>query len=222
MVITKQIPLIVIRHGSLMINNKNIEIFEEITKHLLLDSVPTLYLKSILEESNQIDYPLTMLMKMKNTKQSKKYHPEGNVLNHTMLVIEEAAKVRDKSKDSKVFMWAALLHDIGKPDTTRIKKDKITSYDHDKLGAKLAREFLEYYTEDNQFIESVVNLIKYHMHILYVVKDMKFGNIDALINEGDIEEIALLGWCDRMGRTGANPIEEKENIDLFKEKISRI
>jgi putative nucleotidyltransferase with HDIG domain len=40
-------------------------------------------------------------------------------------------------------MWAALLHDIGKPDTTKQYKGRITSYDHDKAGALIARKFYQ-------------------------------------------------------------------------------
>ncbi len=38
-------------------------------------------------------------------------------------------------------MWGALLHDLGKAPTTKIRKGKITSYDHDKVGAELVRNF---------------------------------------------------------------------------------
>lgn len=36
---------------------------------------------------------------MKTTAQSPVHHPEGNVWNHTMLVVDEAAKRRAESKD---------------------------------------------------------------------------------------------------------------------------
>lgn len=59
-----------------------------------------------------------MLHRLKGTEQSLLHHPEGDVWNHTLLVVDEAANVKNKSTDAAVFMWAALLHDIGKPDTT--------------------------------------------------------------------------------------------------------
>ncbi len=35
----------------------------------------------------------------------------------------------------------------------------------------------------------------------------------------DLEELALLGLCDRMGRTGADLSEEQKNINLFLERV---
>lgn len=194
--------------------------FEEITKHLLEDESPSDYFNnmgSVLEE-----YPLVMLKKLKEIDQSKKYHPEGNVWNHTMMVVDEAAKVRDKCHDSKVFMWAALLHDIGKPDTTKVRKGRITSYDHDTVGAKLTVKFLEYYTDDKDFIEKVSMMVKYHMHMLYILKGLPFGNPSQMVKETDTHDLALLCRCDRLGRVGANVGEEMENYKNFLNKIKTI
>jgi putative nucleotidyltransferase with HDIG domain len=49
-----------------------------------------------------------------------------------LLVVDEAAKRKAYSTDQRVFMWAALLHDIGKPASTRLRKGRITAYNHDK------------------------------------------------------------------------------------------
>jgi len=150
-----------------------------------------------------------------------------NVWNHTMLVIDEAAKVKSKSSDSRAFMWAALLHDIGKPDTTRIRKGKITSYEHDKLGAKMSKEFLEQFKSnvennvDDKFIEKVASLVRWHMQILFVVKSLPFADINRMKEQAPVCDIALLGLCDRLGRTGANR-EEEENIRIFLEKTQNV
>jgi len=195
-------------------------LFLEISGHLLKDDTPSQYFKDICSEPRFSKYPLNMLCELKKTEQSPKYHPEGSVWNHTMLVLDEAAKVRNKSKAPLVFMWAALLHDIGKPDTTRKRKGKITAYDHDKIGAGLARKFLEEFTRDEEFIKKVTALIRWHMQILYVVKDLPFSDVKTMKEESDLEEVALLSWCDRMGRTGAQTKEEEKSIQLFLQKCS--
>ncbi|NMB96846.1 MAG: HDIG domain-containing protein [Clostridiaceae bacterium] len=112
-------------------------------RHLLDDDKPSEYFESLSDMEVYTKYPFTMLGRLKDTHQSPIHHPEGNVWNHTMLVIDEAAKVKSKSSNNRVFMWPALLHDIGKPDTTRTRRGKITSYDHDKLGAIMSKEFLD-------------------------------------------------------------------------------
>lgn len=195
-----------------MYSNSNIS-FEEITGHLMDDKIPSEYFIGLSEQLEQD--PLNMLRDLKNVEQSKKHHPEGNVWNHTMMVIDEAAKVREKSHDSMVFMWASLLHDIGKPDTTKVRKGRITSYDHDVVGAKLSEKFLNYYTKDKVFINKVSMMVKYHMHMLYVLKRLPFGNPKQMIKEVDIHDLALLCRCDRMGRIGADTEAETINYKEF-------
>ncbi len=191
------------------------EKFNEITAHLLEDDKPSNFLASISMKSEFSGYPFTMLWKLKETEQSKTHHPEGSVWNHTMLVVDVAAGVRDKSRDRKSFMWAALLHDIGKPSTTKVRNGRITSYDHDKEGEKLSRQFLTALSEDEEMIERITSLVRYHMHMLYVLKNMPYGDMKNMLKRVDINDIALLCNCDRLGRTGASVDKEEENYLEF-------
>ncbi|WP_312644023.1 HDIG domain-containing metalloprotein [Hydrogenoanaerobacterium sp.] len=192
--------------------------FKQINEHLLTDAQPSEYFNAIQDDLFFSVFPFTMLSKLKETPQSVQHHPEGSVWNHTMLVIDEAAKVKKQSKNPDVLMWAALLHDIGKADTTRKKRDRVTSYDHDKVGAVKARQFLQEFTEDESFIEQVVGLVRWHMQILFVVRSMPFANVEGMKEQTDVEEIALLGLCDRMGRHGVDRKSEEGNIRLFLQK----
>lgn len=194
-------------------------LFIEIEKHLLQDEKPSQHLQQLLDQGALEEYPLTMLSRMQQTEQSPKYHAEGNVWIHTMMVLDEAAAVKSQSSDARVFMWAALLHDIGKPDTTKLRHGRITAYDHDRVGTALAREFLQYYDCDTDFIEKVVDLVRWHMQILYVVKDLPFAQTKAMQKHGHIEEIALLGKCDRLGRLGVQREVEENNIAEFLRKV---
>ncbi len=198
----------------------NLITFEELNKHLLEDIAPSGYFNSLDKELDI--YPLNLLKKLKNVEQSKKYHPEGNVWNYTMMVVDEAAKVKDQSSHSKAFMWAALLHDIGKPDTTKVRKGRITSYDHDELGAKISKEFLEEYTNDEDFIKKVCLMVKYHMHMLYVLKGLPFGNPRQMVKDVDIHDIALLCRCDRLGRIGVDKEAEIKNYKEFLDKLKTL
>ena len=132
-----------------------------------------------------------------------------------MMVVDEAAKVKSKSKNIKNFMWAALLHDIGKPSTTKVRNGRITSYDHDKVGEKLAKDFLVHFTEDDKFIDEVCGLVRYHMHILYVVNNLPYKDMKGIREKTDIKEVALLGLCDRLGRLGSDIEKEEETIRKF-------
>ncbi|NCC87736.1 MAG: HDIG domain-containing protein [Clostridia bacterium] len=193
-------------------------LYDNISSQLFEHEKPSIYLNEIYEMPAFSIYPFDMLKNIKNTKQSPKYHPEGDVWNHTMLVIDEAAKVKNQSKNQPVFMWAALLHDIGKPITSKNKKGKITSYDHDKVGARLSKEFLSKFTQDEVFMSEVSWLIRYHMHILFVANNLPFADLKGMKLNTDINEVALLGLCDRLGRGNSNIAEEKANIQKFLDK----
>jgi putative nucleotidyltransferase with HDIG domain len=196
------------------------ELYLSIDKHLTTDEKPSVFLNGIYDEPEFGQYPFAMLRKLRTTEQSPEHHPEGNVWNHTMLVVDEAAKVRGKSKNPRVFMWAALLHDIGKPSTFRMKKGRITAYGHDKAGETLAEEFLAHFAEDDSYIREVTKLVRYHMHMLYVVKDLPFADVQGMKKNTDIKELALLGLCDRMGRTNADRQQEEAIIRQFLLKCS--
>jgi tRNA nucleotidyltransferase (CCA-adding enzyme) len=196
------------------------EIFFKIENHLLYDETPSDYLNRISNEPFFQEYPLTMLGKLKETEQSPKYHPEGSVWNHTMLVLDEAARCREKSSDQRVFMWAALLHDIGKPDTTQRRKGRITSYNHDRVGAELCVKFLREFGCEEPFIREVSALVRWHMQLLFVTKSLAFADVKAMKAQTNLEDVALLGFCDRMGRLGADREEQKKTIALFLEKCA--
>ena len=194
------------------------ELFEEIGKHLIEDEKPSVFLNSLNNNDLFKEYPYKMLFCLKNVEQSPVHHPEGNVWNHTLLVVDEAAKQKRSSENQTTFMWAALLHDIGKASTTQVRKGKITAYDHDKVGQELSKAFLSVFTDNEEFINEVSQLVRYHMQILFVVNDMPFADINGMRQNTDINEIALLGLCDRLGRKDFNRKNEEENIRLFLEK----
>lgn len=196
--------------------------FDEFHRHLMEDEKPSLFLKAQ-EESGLFNsgHPFDLLGALKQTGQSPTHHPEGNVWNHTLLVVDNAALVRDQSEDRAVFMWSALLHDIGKPPTTRLRKGKITSYDHDKAGEKLSADFLRAFMQDESFIIKVSKMVRWHMQVLMVIKNLPFANVKAMVREVPLHEIALLGMCDRLGRGAITPEmieDEKKHMKHFLEK----
>lgn len=179
---------------------KKKEFFWELEKHLIEDDLPSEHLNKMILLPIAKKEPFMLLYRMRQTKQSPIYHAEGNVWNHTMMVIDEAAKRKAESQNLRAFMWAAFLHDIGKPSTTRVRNGKITSYNHDIEGEKLAREFLSYFVDDNEWIETVCAFIRYHMQKLYQTKGhshISHKRLECFVNQKDME---LLWESDRNGR----------------------
>lgn len=195
-------------------------LFQAVERCLIEQKMPSKTLQAFMEKGEFNVYPFQVLNRQQFTEQSRIHHPEGNVWNHTLLVVDQAAQRKAESTDARVFMWAALLHDIGKPNTTKIRNGKITAYDHDKIGAELTKKFLSVFTEDTDFIMSVAWLVRYHMQLLFVLKDMPFQDIEGMKKHVNIHDVALLGLCDRLGRTGRQVALEEKNVERFLEKCS--
>lgn len=63
-------------------------------------------------------------------------------------------------------------------------------------------------------------MIRYHMHILYVLKSLPFADLQGLCKNTDIWEVALLGLCDRLGRTNPDRGKIEADIRFFIEKCN--
>jgi poly(A) polymerase/tRNA nucleotidyltransferase (CCA-adding enzyme) len=58
---------------------------------------------------------------------------------------------------------AALMHDIAKPHTKRMKEGQATFYGHEVVGARLAKKILEDLKFPKETIEKVYRLVRWHM-----------------------------------------------------------
>lgn len=191
----------------------NKEIFTEIEKHLLHDEKPSIFINSLREKGYLDNEPFNKLKILKETQQSPKHHPEGDVWIHIMMVVDNGVKYRDIVKDKKAYMWALLLHDLGKAKTTKMRKGRWTSYDHDKVGKEEARDFLEHFTDDKVFINKVINLVRYHMHLLFLVNKLPYADKEGLLKNVD-SDISYVFLADRLGR---GKITEEEKDKVYKE-----
>ena len=200
-------------------------VFHEFETHLMEDEKPSEYFDGLLSAGAFPTWPpFDMLSDLAGVEQSPKHHPEGDVWRHTMLVTDNAAQVKSQSRDPRALMWAALLHDVGKKPTTRIRKGRITAYDHDKVGRELAERFLRECGQDEAFVRKVGALVRWHMQALYAAKRLPFFNPRAMRAEADIDEVALLCLCDRLGRgpvSAQQLMQERCEIERFIQKSRR-
>lgn len=197
----------------------NDELFLEIDKHLVNDEKPSLYLRDLIENKSLGKGKLNILKKLKFINQEPKHHPEGNVLNHTMQVIDEASKLRNLAENKRDFMWSALFHDLGKITTTKVRKGRLTSYNHDRVGGEVCVDLLREYSKDEKFILSVSSLVKHHMIYLYLNKNLPFGDIDDMMKNTNIINLVLLTLSDRLGRGEISKSKKDEIVKSLEEFI---
>lgn len=178
----------------------------KIQDNLLIYNKPSTYLEEI--KPSLKNTPLEPLINLEKVEQNKKYHPEGNVWNHLKQVVDIAAKVKEYANDKGTFMLGALLHDLGKGTTTKKNKQgRIISYNHDIEGEKIVDKILTYYGYEKCEKQRILNLVKYHMHHLYIIKNLPFARTSELVKEVDLNDMILMFVSDRLGRGQV----EKEN-----------
>jgi poly(A) polymerase len=88
------------------------------------------------------------------------YH-YADVYRHTLEVVERAGKY--DGADKIVIMLAALLHDIGKPQTRTVAGGDVHFYGHAGVGAGMAEKILTRLHCDRDTLLRVVNLVAMHM-----------------------------------------------------------
>lgn len=138
-------------------------IFEETAKALLKARTPSAYFRA-LREMNHLSEFFPELEACAAVPQNPQYHPEGDVFEHTMLVIDCAARLRERATEPLAFMFAALFHDLGKIVATETQPDgRITAYGHEVLGLETVERQLRRLTNNARLIRYVLNLTELHM-----------------------------------------------------------
>lgn len=196
-------------------------LYNSFQNHLLEDEKPSLFLRQEAGSEWFYTHPFKLLADLMDVKQSPIHHPEGSVWEHTMLVVDLAAQMRPLSNDPRTLMWSALLHDTGKARTTKVRKGRITAYDHDRHGARLAEEFLREFPVEETMIKKVSRMVRWHMQVLFVVKKLPFADIDRMMAEVPLGEIALLSLCDRLGRGDLDEEHIKQEIENLERFLSK-
>jgi tRNA nucleotidyltransferase (CCA-adding enzyme) len=127
------------------------------------------------KESGLINY-YPLLNKLTDLPQGERFHPEGNVWNHTVLVVEALTKLSlPIGHNKRVLCLTALLHDIGKSAAQVVKKPQRNYPDHARLGVPLVKEFLASIRCPHRLAKPIVKLTLRHMDCAF--KAMTAGNL---------------------------------------------
>lgn len=118
----------------------------------------------LLDDSGLLKVLLPEIAAMHGVAQPPKFHPEGDVWTHTMLMLDRL----DPGVPVEVAL-AALLHDVAKPVTATFT-DRIRFNGHAEKGAEMAVAILSRLRFPNSVIETVSHLVKDHMRFLNLPK----------------------------------------------------
>ena len=138
-------------------------VLEELSKALLKAPKPSVFFRALAAMDHLKEY-FPEVAACVGVPQNPVYHPEGDVFEHTMRVVDCAAGLRDRARWPQGFMLSALTHDLGKVVATTVQPDgKITSYGHEVQGLPLCEKQLRRLTGQTKLIEYAKNMMWLHM-----------------------------------------------------------
>lgn len=160
----------------------------------------------LLDESGMLRDLLPEVADMKGVAQPPQYHPEGDVWQHTLLLLEKL------HQPTAPLALAALLHDVGKPPTFRVA-DRIRFDGHVEAGVEMARVILTRLRCSRETIEQVEALIDNHMKFKDV-SHMKESTLKRFLRLPQFEEHLELHRLDTTSGSG-----RLDNYTLAKTKF---
>lgn len=203
----------------------------ETVNALLKSPKPSVFFET-LRKMEQLSVWFPELEKTIDSPQSKTYHAEGDVWTHTMMVLDEVAKVRDKAENKTGLMLSALVHDFGKPLCTTIdEKGGIHSHGHEDAGLSAVAEFMKRLTNEVKLTKYVLNMTENHM------KPHKYAEHRSLLKKTNRmfddsvspHDLVLLAVADDNGRI-CNVLDDNrkgaeaflwERVEAYKETMAK-
>lgn len=194
------------------------------------------------DQSNAFKMLIPEILEMKNCPQPPQFHSEGDVWQHTRLVLEKIEskdfkKQFGKNAKNAELVIAALFHDIGKPRTITLPKhngnDRIRFNEHDVVGAEMAMKIckklkLDSLPENSPFrIEPkrIKQLVERHMLLVEsVVEKMRPGTIEKYFFSEDFpgENLLKLTFVDAMATVPLQGLPDLKNLYQMVERIEEL
>ncbi len=135
---------------------------EELEKMLLHRTRETAF--RMMAETGLLHVVLPEIDAMRGVTQPEQFHPEGDVFEHTMLMLSHIAY------PAPAICWSVLLHDVGKP-VTRTEKDGIPHfYGHESVGADMTEQIMRRLRHPAHLVDSVTLAVRNHMRFSHVDK----------------------------------------------------
>lgn len=159
-----------------------------------------------LQKIDRLDDLFPELFALIGLKQEPRWHPEGDVYEHTMQAIDAAAqRMYHDSKEKYIIVYAALCHDLGKLTTTTNNDGVIKSYGHEQESERIAKQMLKRLLRNQVIKKTILKLVRYHMRPMGLVqgkaKPSAYKRLASkLAPEVTLQMLADLAYADRLGR----------------------
>ncbi|MBQ5957079.1 MAG: HD domain-containing protein [Clostridia bacterium] len=199
----------------------------EMKKALLKSDSPSVFF-NVLREMDQLDRWFPELRALIGVEQNSEFHGEGDVWNHTLLVLDMGVHFRDMLPNSYEFMLSCLCHDLGKAVATQTIDGKIHAYEHEVKGVPIAERLIKRLTGDKQVLRYVLNMVRLHMKPNTVSAYRSKIKVTNRMFDESVDPVGLicLATADGLGSISKYPFYSHEEflyerLRVYKEYMSR-
>jgi len=151
----------------------------------------------LLDRTGLLKEVLPEIDRLHGVEQPPEFHPEGDVWNHTMMMLEHLP-----AGVSPTLAWGALLHDVGKPATFRPGPGRIRFNGHVEVGVRIAEDIGRRLRFSNQESEQIAALVQNHMRFGDVER-MKASTLKRFFRLRDFPEHLALHRMDCLASHGS-------------------
>lgn len=138
----------------------------------------------LLDETGLLAAVLPEVARMKGVAQPAKFHPEGDVFEHTLLMLERI------EAPTAALAMGVLLHDVGKPPTQTFE-DRIRFNSHDRVGARIAEKICRRLRMSRDETRRISWLVANHMRLAMAPR-MRESKLKRFVRHDGFEELLVL------------------------------
>jgi poly(A) polymerase len=137
----------------------------------------------LLDETGLLRAILPEIEKMKGCLQPEQFHPEGDVFEHTRLMLKLLPE-----NVSVPLVLAVLFHDVAKPVTATVDETgRIRFNEHDRIGAEMTAAIMERLRFSRAEIDATVEMVRQHM-VFKDVPRMRVAKLKRFMARPTFEE----------------------------------
>ena len=137
----------------------------------------------LLDESGLLPVLLPEVEAMRGCAQPEQFHPEGDVFQHTRLMLGLLPE-----KVSVPLIFSVLFHDIGKPPTASVdEKGRIRFNGHDRVGAEMTAAIMERLRFSRAELDATVEMVRQHM-VFKDVPNMRVAKLKRFMARPTFQE----------------------------------
>lgn len=167
-----------------------------------------------------LDETYDFIQRLRDCPQNPVYHAEGDVWIHTRMVVEELIALPAwralTPPERDLLFCATVLHDVGKPATTRVEGGWITSRGHSGKGARMSRRILWEMGFAPELREDIAALVRYHQLPYYITDRPDRQRLTLEISQSArTDYLTILAEADVRGRICPDLARLLSNIAAF-------